>query len=94
MSCYSIVPNNNGASLPFYPSLKVLTERYMVIKEFEKVVAFLLFEADDISGELRVDIQCLLAGRRMSPHDRMDGRNRISSDDTAPVESARGLFVT
>ncbi len=56
LTCYPIVPNNNSARLPFHPSLKVLTEGYMVIEELEEVVAFLLFEPDDIPCELWVDI--------------------------------------
>lgn len=93
MGDHSVVPDHHGLGLPSNPALQVLRERYVVIQEFEKIVAFFLLKANDISRELRVHIQSFLPCGRVSADDGVNGTDRLSSDVTAFVQSTLGLFV-
>ena len=44
----------------------------MIIQELQQVVTLFLLEADDVSCELRVDIESFLSGCRMSTNEWMD----------------------
>lgn len=44
----------------------------VIIEELEQIVALLLFEPNDVPGELRVHVESLLSSRWMSAHDWMD----------------------
>ena len=85
MGDHSVVPDYHGLWLPSDPALQVLRERYVIIQEFEKVVAFLLLEANDVSRELRVHVQRFLPCGRVSPDDGVNGTDGVSSDVTALV---------
>lgn len=74
-----IVPNNHSTRLPPDPCLNIGREGDVVIKEFQKVVAFLLLEADNVSGELWVDVQSLLTGGWVSANQGVDGPGRLVS---------------
>lgn len=60
MSSHSVVPDHNSLPCLLDTALDILRERHMIIQELEQVVTFLLLEPNNISGELRVDIQTLL----------------------------------
>lgn len=68
----AVIPNNHGTGLPSHSGLNIGREGNVVIKELQKVVALLLLESDDISGELWVDIQRLLTGCWVSSNHGVD----------------------
>lgn len=45
------IPYNNGPGLPFYSSLKVGAEGDMIIKNFEKTIAFFFLVSDNTAGD-------------------------------------------
>lgn len=72
LTSYSVVPDNHGIRRPLDSSLKILTQRDVVIQELQQIVALFLLEADYVSGELWIDIKRLLAGCGMSSHERVN----------------------
>ena len=58
----AIVPNHNCPRCPLDSDLEVLTQCDMVVQELQEIVAFFLFVPNDVASELRVHIQCFLAG--------------------------------
>lgn len=80
MSRNSVVPNNNGVRLPSHSAVQILAVRQMIIQEFQEIVAFFLLEADNVSSKLRIDIQRLLASRRMRADKGMNLTNRSATD--------------
>lgn len=93
MGDHSVVPDHHGLRLPPDPALQVLRERYVVVEEFEQVIAFFLLKANDISRELRVHVQGFLPCGRVSTDDGVNGTDGVSSDVTALDLSRLGLFV-
>lgn len=78
MCSHTVIPHHHGPGLPLHACLDIGREGNMVIKELQKIVAFLLLEADNVSGELWVDIQGLLTGCWVSSNQRMDGAEEMS----------------
>jgi hypothetical protein len=67
-----VVPKNHGTGLPFNSGLNISRESNVVIKELQEIVALLLLEPDDVSGELWIDIQRLLTGCWVSSNQGVD----------------------
>ena len=67
-----IVPQNHSPWRPLDSTLEILRICHVIIQELQQVVAFFLLEADDVSCELRVDIQSFLSSCRMSTNKWMD----------------------
>lgn len=55
----AIVPHNHRLLLPLHSRLEVCPECDVLVKEVKQVVAFLLLETNDTTGELLIDIQSL-----------------------------------
>lgn len=72
MTSHSVVPDHHGAFLPLHATLQILGQSDVVVQKFEEVIALFLFEADDVSRELGVNIQGFLAGGGMGPDNRMN----------------------
>lgn len=63
----------------------------MIVQELEEVVALLLFKADNVSSELRIHIQGLFPGSRVSSHYGVDGS--APGQSCIPIiESERSLI--
>jgi hypothetical protein len=90
----SVVPYHDCSWSPLHASLEILALREMVVQEVEKVVTLLFFIPNNASGELRVDEERLLAGRRMSTHKRVDGCDRLAANDASAVPAVIGLLHT
>lgn len=69
MQRHTVIPYDNRAGLPLDAGLQVTRVREVVVQELEQSVGFLLLQAHDIAGELRVDVQRLLAGGGMGADD-------------------------
>lgn len=67
--------------LPSHTSLKVLAQRDMIVQEFQEIFTFFLLKTDNVSGELWVDVQSLLAGSGMCTDNRMDRPGDSQTED-------------
>jgi len=90
---HSIVPADHRALLPLHACLEISAEGYMVVEEFQQVIALFLLQSNDPSGELWVDIERFLACSRMSPNERMNIGDWLPSNDGSACSSIRRLLV-
>ena len=79
LTSHAVIPNYNGIRPPSDSGLEVLRQGNMVIQELEEIIALFLLEADNVSSELRVDIQGLFASRWVSSDNGMDRSARGSA---------------
>ena len=68
----TVVPDHNSVGPPLDTAMQILAVRQMIVQELQQIIALLLFIADDVPCELRVDIQGLLAGGWVGADERMD----------------------
>jgi len=66
MASNPVIPHHNRTRRPSDTALDILREGHVVVQELEKVVALFLLEANDVSGELWIDVQRFLPSCRMS----------------------------
>lgn len=89
----SVVPNDNSALLPLHSALQIRRQSDVVVQELEKVIALFLLEADDPTGELRVDVESLLASGRMCAHDGVYVADWLTTVDGSASSGGLSLFV-
>lgn len=92
MRSNTIVPNDNSSRRPLHASLEILALGDVVIEELQQEVALLLLVPNDATGELWIDEECLLTGRRMCAHQWVDGTDRLATDNTTPVLAVISLL--
>lgn len=92
MRSHPVIPHYDGSGSPLDASLEVLALGDVVVEELEQEVALLLLEAEDATGELRVDEDGLLAGGRVRADEGVDGGDGVAADDAAPVFAVVGLL--
>ena len=83
-----IVPQNHSSWRPLDSTLEILGVCHMIIQKLQQVLALFLLEADDVSCELRIDIQSFLSGCRMSTNkwmDLWDGEHEHDDEEKCPI---------
>lgn len=90
----AVVPNNNCALFPLDTGLEVSAQGNVVVEELKDGVGLFLLEANDLTCELRVDVEGLLASGRMSAHDGMSMDDGLTALDAVSGGSGVDLLNT
>lgn len=90
----TVVPNDNCALLPLDTSLEVGAQGNVVVEELKDGIGLFLLETNDLTGELGVDVESLLAGGRVSAHDGVSVDDGLTALDAVSGGSGIDLLNT
>lgn len=68
---HSIVPADHRALLPLHACLEISAEGYMVVEEFQQVIALFLLQSNDPSGELQYALVNDHTGKRLGAEEQI-----------------------
>ena len=89
----SVVPDNHRSVLPSGSNVEVGALGNDLVQEVQDQIRLLLLETDNVSGELWVHEDGLLAGSRVLSDDGVDVLDGLSSNNTSSSNGGIGLLM-